>query len=398
MANEWPAQRLAPFRQIADPEADRLVDIIENDLGPQAVTAIFQMIARNSAVDSPDVAKVVREFFVRNSVLPAWAEPAKLRLATKVFERYIPEVFTLLLMRALPLSYTCGHGAHVLVVTGRLVSRTQSPAALSRRLMETAQFVMDCMSAGAFAADGKGFATATKVRIIHATIRHLIRAETAAGWDGALLGPQWQPEREGLPINQEDLAGTLLTFALTIPSGLRLLGIKLSDDEVAAWVHTWNLIGHLLGVRDELRSNDYAQGYELATAILSHQACASEWGRALTQALIGFVDYILPGSRFEKLCEFLLVFFLADFERDLNIPLHEYIGLDPSYDSGEIRLRLLQKSLDVVEFGKDHLLLARRLLPKFHPLLMQGIILHFNEYKRVTFQMPEHLAGFTRLP
>jgi ER-bound oxygenase mpaB/B'/Rubber oxygenase, catalytic domain len=316
----------------------------------------------------------------------------------KLFEKYIPEIFTLLLLRALPLSYTCAHGAHVLVVTGRLAARTRSPEALTRRLMETAQFVMDCMVDGAFETDGKGFVTAIKVRIIHATIRYLIRAEKAAGWNTALLGPEWQPEIEGLPINQEDLAGTLLTFSVAILSGLMILGVKLARDDIDAWIHTWNFIGHLLGVQEELRATDYDHGYALAKAILAHQAQPSEWGRELTEALIGFIDYIVPGSRFEKLCRFLLVYLLSDIEHDVQMPLHEYIGLSPDHDIAEFSLRLLQKSLDVVEFAKDRLLLVRKLIPRFHPLLMQGIIFHFNEYKRVSFQMPDRLQGAWMMP
>ena len=67
-------------------------------------------------------------------------------------------------------------------------------------------------AAGALDAGGAGIRSAQKVRLMHDAVRHLILEH---GWDPAL----------GLPINQEDQLGTLLTFSAVILDGLRKLGL-----------------------------------------------------------------------------------------------------------------------------------------------------------------------------
>ena len=59
-------------------------------------------------------------------------------------------------------------------------------------------------------------------------------------------------DKEGQPINQEDLAYTLQTFSWVGVRGLRTLGLGLSDKEELAIIHCWRLAGHHMGIQDEL--------------------------------------------------------------------------------------------------------------------------------------------------
>jgi hypothetical protein len=65
----------------------------------------------------------------------------------------------------------------------------------------------------------------------------------AHGWDGA---------RDGLPCNQEELAYTLLTFNFVFLRGLRRLGLGLDRADEEAYLHAWNVLGHLLGIERAL--------------------------------------------------------------------------------------------------------------------------------------------------
>ena len=69
---------------------------------------------------------------------------------------------------------------------------------------------------------------------MHAAVRHL-----------APTSPAWRPD-SGLPVNQEDLAGTLMAFSWIALDGLDKLGYRLTDDERAAYLHSWLVVGHLL--------------------------------------------------------------------------------------------------------------------------------------------------------
>ena len=44
----------------------------------------------------------------------------------------------------------------------------------------------------------------------------------------------------------------LLTFSYVMVRGWKHLGITLSSEEERAYLHCWNVVGHVLGIRDEL--------------------------------------------------------------------------------------------------------------------------------------------------
>jgi hypothetical protein len=160
--------------------------------------------------------------------------------------------------------------------------------------------VVDCMSPGGLTTPGgRGRLTIQKVRLMHATIRRLAPA-----------APSWTPGY-GLPVNQEDLAGTLMSFSHIVLDGLERVGIELTDQDRQGYLHCWNVIGHLLGVHDDLLPANAAQAEALADAIAAHQFGPTQDGKDLTKALIDMLAHILPGDLFYKMPAIMLRFFLG---------------------------------------------------------------------------------------
>jgi hypothetical protein len=112
-----------------------------------------------------------------------------------VFGEFGLHLVAALFCASLPECYAVAKGAHVLVFTARM---SKHPF---RRIVETAQFVIDVMSPDGLGEYGMGLRTAQKIRLMHAAIRHLCKTQA-----------DWNPDC-GEPINQEDLAGTLMTFS-----------------------------------------------------------------------------------------------------------------------------------------------------------------------------------------
>jgi hypothetical protein len=186
--------------------------------------------------------------------LPAWADAGLIRRGEELFEQYGPEVFMLLNVSSLPLCYCCGNGAQVLYDTGRLLAHNGKVDPLARRLMETAQMIVNVLSVGGLSEGGNGTITVQKVRLIHASIRYFLKCGQAGG--------PWDTNTFGEPINQEDLAGTLMSFGPVILTGLKKLGISLSDDDTKAWMHCWNVTGYILGIDETLLPDTYPQGWD----------------------------------------------------------------------------------------------------------------------------------------
>jgi len=165
------------------------------------------------------------------------------------------------------------------VRTGQLTDRAH------HRLMVTSQMVLDVMGPGGLAAGGHGIRSAQKVRLMHAAIRHLLLNSTRTPWDLAELG---------VPINQEDLAGTLMTFSSQIMDGLDRLGLPLKPEEQEAYLDSWKAVGHLMGVHPTLIPHTIADAKILTATIERRQIAPSPEGKQLAQALLQMMDHASP--------------------------------------------------------------------------------------------------------
>jgi hypothetical protein len=131
---------------------------------------------------------------------------------------------------------------------------------------------------------GRAFLTATKVRYLHAWMRHM-----------ASLDPRFADvETTGRPINQEDMVFTLLTIGYVIPLGVEKLGGILSRAQKEAFLHCWRVVGHVMGVDDDLLTDDWDEAKALYEKIKSRQLGRSEYGLGLTNALCTLIEDLLP--------------------------------------------------------------------------------------------------------
>ena len=132
---------------------------------------------------------------------------------------------------------------------------------------------------------GRGFLTATKVRYLHASMRYRALGDPAAPHD---------VKENGQPINQEDLAYVLLTFGYVVPLGVEKLGGILSRKEKEAFLHCWKVIGYVMGVDEDLLTDDLDKAKELYEKIKNRQRAPSTNGVKLTNALCTMIKDLLP--------------------------------------------------------------------------------------------------------
>src|SRR5436190_19317604 len=95
---------------------------------------------------------------------------------------------------------------------------------MMRRLLETSQMVINVMSEGGLDLNGAGIITVKKVRLYHAAIRYFL---LNSGRDSAA----WDSEVYGKPINQEEMAGTLMAFSALVINGLTQVGVELTKEQ-----------------------------------------------------------------------------------------------------------------------------------------------------------------------
>jgi hypothetical protein len=230
---------LKGLRQVGDAHADDFINrtITQHEL--KELNLFFKELIYNKQLENDDIPSDFSEYVKSNSKLPPWADYSKIKLAQKVFTRTGPAFVISYFCKSLPECYACGKGAEILFKTGRLSKHTR------RRIAQTAQFVLDVMSPGGLETGGRGIATALKVRLMHASIRYYFTNEVNKG------NIDYDVNALGVPINQEDLLGTMLAFSSVVIQGMEKLGDKFTPAEKEAILHLWKCVGYLIGIEDK---------------------------------------------------------------------------------------------------------------------------------------------------
>lgn len=294
---------LDALREHGDPVADEVIHALFQDGQVRAANSVMKQLVHNEQVAPEQLAPPLRAYFEHTLRLPAWADPALLRLGEAVFGRHGPQVVVALCCASLPACYAAAHGVQVLHLTARLHSDAY------RRILETAQLVVDVLAPGGLGPSGRGLRSVQKVRLLHAAVRHLLHR--SGKWDAA-----W-----GEPINQEDMAQTVLTFSTVVLRSLEKLGVTLTREERRGYYHVWRVVGFGLGVDERLLPETPEEGERLFDTIARRQFRESPEGREMMVALLDLMEHVTPGNLFDGMPAVLMRHLLGDeLARVLAVP------------------------------------------------------------------------------
>jgi len=334
-----PDSELAGMQRHADPLADQTIaDILgdwpEGDVAVDApqwaridtVNRLFGQWVDNASLvgwsaqgDGVDAAmsRALNHYVQTAQVLPPWADARKIERAEKLFMEHGALSCILLFCASLPECYVIPDLSSVLHTSGQLEQNAEY------RIRSTAAMIFPVMMHGGLGQRGAGVAQVLKVRLIHATIRNLILhgspqdavSDLLAGGPGC-VAPQvlhtqggrqamfqtlyargWNLQGDGLPCNQEELAYTLLTFGYVFLRSLRRLGIGLRAADEEAYLHAWNVVGHILGIDRALMVDTMDQGRALMARMQARgraEPVTPDPRPALGQALMQTMENALP--------------------------------------------------------------------------------------------------------
>ena len=365
----WTDAYLDQMRAIGDPEADAVVHRVFEQRQFSALNAFVGSLSGASGLPR-DLPPEIRDFVERTSVRPAWVRDMHLRRSERFFTRHGLASMMALVCASLPECYTMRRGVRILALTRQL------GAHVDRRLHQTALMVIAVMRPHGLDPGGPGVAEAQRVRLIHAAIRHLIllgrssqdsatglppagAENTASQSIAAALnnaGFAWSVPADGQPLNQEDLAFTLLTFSYILPLAMSRFGVPVTDDDHVDLLHTWNVVGAYLGVRRELMPETAVDAAYLVEQIKRRQWGPTEDGAFLTDRVIGFLQQNV--LRLHVLAPLAPVFVRAMVGDDTA----RVLGMDTRHHAGVI---LFHQVLARMVRGLNVIASA---LGRFHPL------------------------------
>ena len=362
----WADSLLDPMRQTGDPLADSVVAELfaSGDIAP--VNNLMKNLVVNEFPVPADLPPVVRDYLAKTDALPGWADPDRIKAGEQVFWRYGPQLIVILNTYALPFCYVAKNGVQVLALTTRLLTNP------TRRILETAQLLVDVMQPGGLTTNqGRGRRTIQKVRLMHAAVRKL--APVSSSWSA----------QYGLPVNQEDLAGTLMAFSWVSLNGLEKLGIAVPASDQEAYLHCWRIVGYLLGIREELLPEDMAGAETLSMTIARRQFGPCTEGQEMTKALVGMLVNVLPGAGFQHVPSLLIRYFLgAQWAAWLGV------AESPWAELALVPLKLLgMQAGDILNDSSA----VRALAEKFGHLLIEAIVHIERGGNRPAFTIPAEL-------
>lgn len=377
----WSDELLDRSRHVADEPADRAIAAYFAATADAPPDTMVRSLRVDLHVPAEQRVPAIAEFMATAGSLPPWADPVRIAAGQHVFGNLIVHQFTALYLASLPSAYAAARGVHVIWLTARLERDPQ------RRLNETAQFLMDVTAPGALGPGGAAVDRILHVRLMHAAVRFLIDHDERVARPPE-SDPAVRPDRPtwatswGRPLNQEDLAGTLLTFSTVVLDALRRSGVGLDAASEEDFVHFWTVIGNLLGIESELLPADLTAARTLQAAIFDRQQEASAVGRDLTTVLLGLLDDRVP--------RFLALLAPAMARLYIGDRVAGMVGVPKSRVAKPILwLLVIFTRLTTRRDARVPNWITARLGRQ----MMQGLLTASRSGDRVTFAIPETLGG-----
>jgi hypothetical protein len=284
-------------RYIGDPEADRLVTRLFEDKIEKELYQVLAMPAE-SLLSLKGLNKELNRFVQGKKTDPEWLDPAKIALGQQFYRKYASEIMMLLGAMSLPYCYAASPGNKAIYLTEKMRNKP------GKRLLETAQYVIKLMESGSFDEGGIGYPFINKTRLVHAMVRYMLLHK--ADWD-----MEW-----GIPINQEDMAGTNLAFSFTIINGLEKQQFPLIPEQVEGFLHVWRYIGYQMDIHEDLLVDNMLEAADLELVIRQRHFKSSSEGHQLMQDLLKHYREEFPWLA-AQLVEHQIRYFLGDEISDM---------------------------------------------------------------------------------
>ncbi|MFI6501647.1 oxygenase MpaB family protein [Nonomuraea typhae] len=234
-------------RWVWDDEADPLLaSLLDRGAVPE-VNRLLHDWTRNDQPLPAGLPEDLRVFIERARQLPAWADPAKLDAGARFHALKGNYIVVLTIVGA-------GMLATAIPKEARAVYYSAGGADLKDRIAKTNILAYAVRPQNAWGAGGTAVVEAVKTRLVHAAVRHLLKSS-----------PHWSGP---IPISQEDMLVTWHTLATYSMRGMRDWKVRISAAEAEGYLHSVQMLGHMLGIRDEFLPATWDSSYAQSDLVL----------------------------------------------------------------------------------------------------------------------------------
>jgi hypothetical protein len=264
-----------------DPVVAGIIDRGEVD----QVNALLRTWTKNSQPLPAGLPADLHDFIESARQLPSWADRAKLDQTKDFYKRRGTYLGSLYGLGSGMLSTLIPHEA-------RAVYYSRGGYDLKDRISKTAKLGYDIGSLNAYDADGEMIVTCVKTRIIHAAVRHLL--PKSAYWAAVA--------DEDKPISQRDIMITWHSLAPFSWQKMNEWKIKLPQVDADAFLHSWQVTAHMLGVLDEYIPASWSDATSQSAQLLDPLLMATPEGLNLADRLLHLASDYDGGASYHYLC------------------------------------------------------------------------------------------------
>ncbi|WP_158891456.1 oxygenase MpaB family protein [Amycolatopsis anabasis] len=256
-------------RWVWDPEADPLVASLLDRGAVPRVNELLRTWTKNGQPLPDGLPADLRDFLERARRLPPWADHGKLATAVEFNEKrglYLGVLYGL----------ASGMMSTVIPKEARAVYYSKGGADMKDRISKTAKLGYDVGSRNAYQPDGEMIVTCVKTRLVHAAVRHLLPRS-----------PHWPDVAdEEIPISQADMMVTWHSLPTTVMQKLTAWKVPVPATESAAFLHSWQLAAHMLGIEDEYIPASWDEANAQAKQVLDPVLAPTTEGVELADILL----------------------------------------------------------------------------------------------------------------
>lgn len=256
-------RHLGDLLTVGDAPADALVEWMYAD-GMARTRPLFERALTDGIDAIPDAPAPLREFFELVETVPDWLDRDRLGLGARVMRSGGADGLYIARDVSLLGGYMFAGFNQTLLRTGALEKGSNT------RFAETTRWALDVVSPGGLEVGGAGYRSTLRVRMIHALVRRHVSAME-----------DWRPEDWGLPINQTDMAATLVGALIAPTVGGIPMGKISKPSEYEAVAHLTRYTGLLMGVQEDFLPTSFRD----AIRVLFHTSCALSTPDETTQLL-----------------------------------------------------------------------------------------------------------------
>lgn len=231
---QW--QSIGAALNVGDQPMDYLVDWMYGE-GMQSTRPLFDQALKDGIESVPNAPEPLLRFFTDIEKPPAWVDWQRIRRGQRLLQRGGTDM--VFLARDVPfLGGFAASGINRTLLLTKTGESGQSGSA--QRFAETMQWALRVIGDDGLLPQKPGYESTLHVRLIHAFVRRHVSGL-----------PQWNADEWGVPVNQTDMAATILG-AIYVPAVLSVaFGIVATPGELEDVAHLTRYVGWLMGVEEQ---------------------------------------------------------------------------------------------------------------------------------------------------